>query len=358
MIDESKLLDNLEKISYLRKESGVKCLLALKSFAAHCVFDIMRKYMDGTTGSSPYEAKLGNEFFGGETHAYSVAYSEGDIKELAVLADKIIFNSINQLNRCSTNCGSVPLGIRINPEISHSCFDLADPARKFSRLGETNPKKLESVLNNISGVMLHFNCENNSTDSLEEMLKIIGNRYGKIFKKVQWVSLGGGIHFTGNHFNLNHLCQILKDFREAYSVQIYLEPGEAVVTQSTTLETTILDIVENKKNIAIVDCSVEAHMLDLIIYGEEARFNNKTGNNTYQIAGRSCLAGDIFGTARFNAPLQVGDRISIADAGGYMMVKKNWFNGLRMPSIVVKRLNGDIELIRKFSYNDYIKSLS
>ena len=40
------------------------------------------------------------------------------------------------------------------------------------------------------------------------------------------------------------------------------------------------------------------------------------------------------------------------------MVKKNWFNGLKMPSIAVKRLNGRIDIVRKFGYRDFVSSLS
>lgn len=358
LINESRLLKNLKKIEYLRSQTGVKCLLALKCFATWSVFDLMKNYMDGTTSSSLYEARLGYEKFGGETHAFSVAYDDSDIEELIKFSDKIIFNSISQLKRYSNQCKYLIKGLRINPNMSYSGFDLADPAREFSRLGVNNIEEIESILSEITGAMFHYNCENSDIDVFENMLSDIGNKFGSILHKLDWVSLGGGIHFTGENYDINRFCDILRSFSNKYSLQIYLEPGEATITQSTTLETTILDIVENEKKIAIVDSSIEPHMLDLLIYREEATFCNEMGDFEYQIAGRSCLAGDIFGNGKFAKSLEPGDRISICNAGGYTMVKKNWFNGLRMPSIAVKRLNNEIELIKEFNYNDYINSLS
>jgi carboxynorspermidine decarboxylase len=76
------------------------------------------------------------------------------------------------------------------------------------------------------------------------------------------------------------------------------------------------------------------------------------------IAGRTCLAGDVFGTYKFPKRLQVGDLITIADAAGYTMVKKNWFNGIQMPSVVIKRLDGSLTVARKYDYADYLSYLS
>ena len=121
----------------------------------------------------------------------------------------------------------------------------------------------------------------------------------------------------------------------------------------------MLDIVRNDSDIAIVDSSVEAHMLDLLIYRTNAKMENVSqGKHSYTIAGKSCLAGDIFGTFKFDEPLKVGSVLRFADAAGYTMVKKNWFNGLQMPAILVKRLNGDCETVRTFSYNDFKNNLS
>ena len=176
---------------------------------------------------------------------------------------------------------------------------------------------------------------------------------------MDWVSFGGGIYFTKDGYPLEKFCQCLKDFAEKYAVQVYLEPGEASITCSAELVTTVLDIVHNEVDIAIVDASVEAHMLDHLIYQTNPRVSSPNpGTHEVMIAGRTCLAGDLFGNYQLEAPLKIGDEIRFADAAGYTMVKKNWFNGISMPSIAVRRLNGTVELIRSFEFNDYLNSLS
>ncbi|MEW6040850.1 MAG: carboxynorspermidine decarboxylase [Elusimicrobiota bacterium] len=358
LISEDKLLKNLKKIKYLKEVSGVKIVLALKCFSTWSVFPLMKKYIDGTTASSPYEARLGREKFKGEVQIYSVGFSDEDVKEVKKYADKIIFNSIAQLRKYYKAVSGIQIGLRINPGISYSRFDLADPARKYSRLGVIDKNSILKITNLISGVMFHFNCENDDFENFSHSLDIISRKYGDLFKRLKWVSLGGGIYFTKDGYPFEKFCRKLKTFAKQFGVQVYLEPGETAITQSAELVTSILDIVHNEIDIAIVDASVEAHMLDLLIYRTDAKIEGTgTGRFRYTIAGRSCLAGDVFGTYHFSKPLHIGDKIKISDAAGYTMVKKNWFNGLRMPSIVVKRLDGTIKVVCRFSYNDFVNSL-
>jgi len=363
LIDKSKLLNNLRKMQIVRERSGARTLLALKCFATWAVFDLMREYMDGTTSSSLNEVKLGREKFGGETHAYSVAYADHEIDEVVRNADKIIFNSIGQLQRFAGKTGSLPRGLRLNPGISSSNFDLADPARKHSRLGEWDAMKVEAVLDHVTGFMIHNNCENADFMLFDRMLTHIEARFGSLLKRVQWVSLGGGIHFVADDYPLDAFCARLKALSEKYGVQVYLEPGEAAITNTTTLEVTVLDTLFNGKELAIVDSSSEAHMLDLLIYRQSATVvttdvDNNGSEHRYMVCGKSCLAGDIFGEVTTRQPLNVGDRLSIQNAAGYTMVKKNWFNGVAMPAIVVKELDGTVRVQREFSYADFASALS
>ncbi|MBL0373391.1 carboxynorspermidine decarboxylase [Rhizobium sp. KVB221] len=358
LIDKAKLLRNMEKIAYVREKSGAKALLALKCFATWSVFDFMREYMDGTTSSSLFEVRLGHERFGGETHAYSVAYGDNEIEEVVACADKIIFNSIGQLERFAGKADGIARGLRLNPQVSSSSFDLADPARPYSRLGEWDVARVEPIMDRINGFMIHNNCENKDFALFDRMLTQIEDRFGSLLGRVDWLSLGGGIHFTGEGYPVDAFCDRLKSFSDRYGVQIYLEPGEASITGSTTLEVTVLDTLFNGKNLAIVDSSIEAHMLDLLIYRESAKVSPNEGPHSYMICGKSCLAGDIFGEFRFAEELKVGDRISFQDAAGYTMVKKNWFNGVKMPAIAIKDLDGSVRTVRDFTYADYEQSLS
>ncbi|TNF19864.1 MAG: carboxynorspermidine decarboxylase [Rhodobacteraceae bacterium] len=358
LIDKARLLANLEKIAWLRAASGAKSLLALKCFATWSVFDFMADYMDGTTSSSLYEVRLGREEFAGETHAYSVAYADDEIDEVLAHCDKILFNSIGQLDRFDAASRGKTRGLRVNPGVSTSEFDLADPARPFSRLGEHDPARIAAVADRISGLMFHNNCENADFDRFDSMLALIEARFGETLHRMDWVSLGGGIHFTGAGYPLERLAARLKQFAETYGVQVYLEPGEAAITGAATLEVTVLDTLFNGKNLAIVDSSIEAHMLDLLIYRETAQVTPDEGPHDWMICGKSCLAGDIFGEFRFEAPLKPGDRISFQDAAGYTMVKKNWFNGVKMPGIAIRELDGTVTRVRDFDYADFKSALS
>ncbi|MHA6345230.1 carboxynorspermidine decarboxylase [Roseivivax sp. CAU 1761] len=357
LIDKARLLPNLEKIAGLREASGARALLALKCFATWSVFDLMRDYMDGTTSSSLFELRLGRETFGKETHAYSVAWADHEIDEAVSYADKMIFNTAAQLLRFEAQSAGLTRGLRVNPGVSTSGFDLADPSRPFSRLGEHAPEDIAPVAELISGFMFHNNCENDDFDRFDEMLTHIEDRFGALIRRMEWISLGGGIHFTGEGYPLDRLAERLKRFAGENGVQVYLEPGEAAITRSTTLEVTVLDTLYNGKNLAIVDSSIEAHMLDLLIYRESAKMRSD-GPEEWMICGKSCLAGDVFGEFRFPGPLAPGDRLSIDDAAGYTMVKKNWFNGVKMPAIAIRELDGTERLVRDFGYDDFKAALS
>lgn len=359
LIDEKKLLRNLRKIKYVRDHSGAKSVLALKCFSTWSVFDLMRRYLDGTTSSSVYETLLGRRKFGKEVHSYCVAYSDNDIEEAKKVSDKIIFNSASQLKRFLPKVRGKNLGLRVNPSVSYSHFDLADPARKFSRLGVIDKKDISDCFPYLSGLMFHFNCENDSFKNFSDNLDRISRTYGVFLKGLEWVSLGGGLYFTKEGYPLKKFCDKLKDFSLKFGVQVYLEPGESTITRCAELVTKVLDIVHNKIDIAVVDASIEAHMLDLLVYRTQAKIESMPkGKYRYMIAGRSCLAGDVFGTFSFKSKLKVGSIIRFCDAAGYTMVKKNWFNGLNMPAIVVKRLSGKIDVVKRFSYGDFIASLS
>ncbi|MFA0413901.1 carboxynorspermidine decarboxylase [Vibrio renipiscarius] len=361
MINEDKLIDNLEKAKRLKEASGVKLVLALKCFSTWGVFDIIKPYLDGSTSSGPYEVKLGHETFGGETHAYSVGYSEDDVREVADICDKMIFNSQSQLHAYHHLIeGKASVGLRLNPGVSFAGQDLADPARQFSRLGVQMDHIDPALFDSIDGVMFHMNCENKDVDAFIALLDTISQRFGAYLDQLDWVSLGGGVFFTWPGYDIDKLAAALKDFSEKHQVQLYLEPGEAIITQTTDLVVTVVDIVDNGKKTAIVDSATEAHRLDTLIYNEPASLleASENGEHEYIIGSCSCLAGDQFCVARFDEPLKIGQRLHILDSAGYTMVKLNWFNGLRMPSVYCQRSHGEVDKINEFDYSDFKRTLS
>ena len=361
MIDEDKLIANLEKAQQLKDISGVKLVLALKCFSTWGVFDIIKPYLDGTTSSGPYEVKLGYETFGGETHAYSVGYSEEDVREVADICDKMIFNSQSQLAAYRHIIeGKASVGLRLNPGVSYAGQDLANPARQFSRLGVQADHLDDDVFDSIDGVMFHMNCENKDVDAFITLLDAISERFGQHLDKLDWVSLGGGVFFTWPGYDIEKLGVALKAFADKHSVQVYLEPGEAIITKTTDLVVTVVDIVENGMKTAIVDSATEAHRLDTLIYNEPASVleASEQGAHQYVIGSCSCLAGDQFCIANFEQELEIGQKLHLLDSAGYTMVKLNWFNGLKMPSVYCERSNGDIQKLNEFDYSDFKRSLS
>ena len=360
MINEQALINNLEKAKKLKEISGAKLVLALKCFSTWGTFDTIKPYLDGTTSSGPYEVKLGHETCGGETHAYSVGYSNAESEAVKPLADKIIFNSLSQLNAHYETCHqSASLGLRINPEMSVAGQDLANPARPYSRLGVKQQLLDLTVLNKVDGFMFHMNCENKDVDAFIAVLDHISSTFADYLDKLDWLSLGGGIFFTYPDYPIEKLGLALKAFSEKHQLQVYLEPGEAIITRTADLVVSVIDIVENEKQTAIVDSATEAHRLDTLIYNEPASVKeaSDTGTHPYIIGSCSCLAGDQFCETQFDEPLKIGQKLHLLDSAGYTMVKLNWFNGLKMPSIYFEKVDGEIELLNEFGYEDFKATL-
>nr|VFJ86040.1 MAG: carboxynorspermidine decarboxylase [Candidatus Kentron sp. LFY] len=368
VIDETRMIKYLERIKYVKEKSGAKSVLALKCFSNWCVFESMRKYLDGTTSSGPYEARLGYEKFGGETHGYCVAYSKEDVAEMAEYCDKIIFNSMSQLRTYKDGIGSVSVGLRVNPMVGWSCHPLSDPVGRYSRLGVPGPALPEDIGAELDGVMFHYNCDHADFHGFSSHLKMIGDRFGGLLHRLEWVSLGGGVTFTTDGYPLDDFCRVLKSFAERFDVEIYLEPGEAAVTHSTSLVVTVLDIVHNERTTLIVDAGTEPHLLDVLTYGyaptleegealawsDTGEFQEPDDGHVYVVCGRTCLAGDRFGIYRFDREIHRGDRLHFDNVGAYSMVKKNWFNGIKMPSIVHRRLDGTLQVVYAPTYEDYL----
>lgn len=384
VVDEAKLQRNLDTLALVKKRTGCKILLALKGFAMWSTFPLIRKSLDGICASSPWEARLGREEFGGEVHAFSAAYSEADVRELLILCDEIDFNSFAQWKRFKplfkTLKSPVKAGLRINPECSTGRTPMYDPCAPKSRLGITRDQfdeycragTAESLpaeagrsatipaLQGISGLHFHTLCEQNA-DALETTLKAVEEKFGAFLPQMEWVNFGGGHHITRADYDIDLLCRLINDFKAKYGVQVILEPGEAVALNTGVLITTVLDVVQNAGEIAILDCSCTCHMPDVLEmpYRPNITGAGEAGEKayTYRLAGMSCLAGDVIGDYSFDQPLRPGDRLVFEDMAHYTMVKTTMFNGIKHPSIAVQR--GDaVEIVREFHYEDYRNRLS
>ena len=372
--DEERIQKNCEVLASVKERTGCKILLALKGFSMWPLFPLIREYLDGTCASSPWEARLGREEFDGEVHAYAAAYSEADFEELLTLCDEIDFNSFAQLERFGRDGSpshpsgapggrALPkLGLRINPECSTQGgeHEIYDPCAPRSRLGIRRKDFDGQNLDGISGLHFHTLCEQNA-DDLETTLNVVEEQFGEFLHQVEWVNFGGGHHITRDDYDTDLLCKLINNVKAKYGVQVILEPGEAVALNAGVLVASVLDIIDNEGDIAVLDVSCTCHMPDVLEmpYRPEVEGAGRPNEKayTYRLAGLSCLAGDVIGDYSFDEPLKAGDQLVFGDMAHYSMVKTTFFNGIQHPDIGILR-NGEIEIIRKFSYTDYKHRLS
>ena len=361
--EEELLENNLKLLKRVQDETGVKILLALKGFAMHSTFDLCKKYLKGCCASGLHEALLAKEEFGREVHTYSPAFKDEEIDEIISISNHLVFNSFNQLKRYKDKAfKKVSLGVRLNPEYSSVEVDLYNPCAPNSRLGITKANFDESQLQYLEGFHFHALCEQN-VDALEGALANFEKNFSLYFSQLKWVNFGGGHHITRADYDVEGLINLLKDFKARYPhLEVYMEPGEAIGWQTGYLVATVLDIVNNGMDLAILDTSAEAHMPDTLAMPYRAMIRNSAvafeKKYTYRLGGNTCLAGDIIGDYSFDEPLKVGDRIILEDMIHYTMVKTTTFNGIKLPSIIIKNKDNSYKVIKNFCYNDYKSRLS
>jgi carboxynorspermidine decarboxylase len=371
LCEEKFLEKNLQVLDRVQQESGAKIILALKGFAMFSTFDLVAKYLKGCTASGLYEARLAREEFckyndKAEVHTYSPAFKEDEIDAIAKISDHIVFNSPKQLQRFAkrvkTINPTIEISLRVNPEVSSSPVDIYNPCGLYSRLGTTLKNFDEAVLEELDGLNFHALCEENA-DALEAVLESFDAKFGKYCKDLKYVNFGGGHHITKKGYDIEKLIALIKAFKQKYpNLDVYLEPGEAVGWETGCLVATVLDTFTNGMDIAILDTSAEAHMPDTLAmpYRAEVRGAGKAGEKpyTYRLGGNTCLAGDIMGEYSFDKPLEIGDTIIFEDQIHYTFVKNTTFNGIKLPSLVIKRKDGTMELVKEFGYEDYKNRLS
>ncbi len=383
VVDAAAISRNLEALAEVKRRTGCRVLLALKAFSMFSVFPQMRRVLDGSCASSVYEARLGREEFGGETHAFAAAFSEAEMREIAVLADHVTLNSFQQwrqFRKVLLETGKkIVCGLRVNPEHSEGHVPMYDPCAPGSRLGIRRTAFAGESLDGITGFHMHTLCEQDA-EPFVRTLAAFERGFSDLMPQVSWMNFGGGHHISRPGYNIDLLCETLNDFRRRYPnvTTIYLEPGEACVLNAGTLVASVLDIVENETPVAILDASCSCHMPDVLEMPYRPRVFREQGwqgtatpasgadsgqapgvkKHTYRLAGATCLAGDIIGEWSFDTHLRVGDRLVFEDMAHYTMVKTNTFNGIKLPDIVLREEDGEFRLIRSFGYEDFRARLS
>ncbi len=364
-VDESLLIKNLELMQSIQGRTGCKILLAQKAFSMFSVYPLIGEYLAGTTASSLFEAKLGFEEMGKEVHIFAAAYRDDEMDEILNICDHIVFNSFGQWEKfkakVKASSRKIECGIRINPEYSEIETDMYNPCFENSRLGVTLKNFRAADSEGIDGLHFHTMCEQNS-DTLERTIKVIDEKFGDYIKKMKWLNFGGGHHITKPDYDVETLIRSIQFIQDKYGIDVYLEPGEAVALNTGYLVSTVLDIIENGMNIAILDSSAACHMPDvlempyrpvIIDSGEPEEYAY-----TYRLGGPTCLAGDIIGDYSFKKPLCAGDKLIFCDMAHYSMVKNNTFNGINLPSIALLTKQDGIKIIKQFKYGDFKTRLS
>ncbi|MCD8554113.1 carboxynorspermidine decarboxylase [Seleniivibrio sp.] len=367
LISEDVIRRNCELLDSVQKRTGARILLAMKAFALPKVFPLISRYLQGVCASGPIEAQMGREEFGREVHTYSPAFTKKQMECTIAFSDHIVFNSVSQWHAhreaIAASGRNIEVGLRVNPGHAEVEVDLYNPCLPGSRFG-VNPEDLEGVdLTGISGLHFHAMCEQNS-DVLTRVLAGFEKRYGHLIPQMKWINFGGGHHITRSDYDVELLCETISDFRKRHNgIQVYLEPGEAVVLNAGVFVTQVLDVIHNGVDIAIADSSAETHMPDvlampyrpvLIGAGQAGEFANDC-----KIGCISCLAGDFIGTYSFPEKPKIGDRLVFTDMALYSFVKNTNFNGVELPDITVFSLEkGTLEVVRRFGYEDYKNRLS
>lgn len=370
VVDEARLAANLAVLDDVQRRTGAKILLALKGFAMFSVFPLLNGVLRGTCASSPHEARLGREEFGGEVHVFAAAYSEEDIRELAAVADHIVFNSFAQRDRfleparalAAKNDRAIKFGLRINPEHSEGAVPLYDPCSPGSRLGIRRAAFEGKNLTGISGLHFHTLCEQDAAP-LARTLAVVEEKFGSFLAGLRWLNMGGGHHITRPGYDIDLLCRSVARVRETYGLEVYLEPGEAVALNAGVLVSTVLDVIEADMPVAVLDASAAAHMPDVLEmpYRPGVIGAGEPGEKawTCRLAGKSCLAGDVIGEYSFARPLRPGDRLIFLDMAHYSMVKTTTFNGLGLPGIALAdSRTRALRMVRRFGYEDFKTRLS
>ncbi len=363
VLDEVKLIDNLQLIHNVSERAGVEIILAFKGFAMWSAFPEVRHYIGGATASSLNEVLLCREEMKTKAHTYFVAYTDDEFDEVVANSSHLTFNSVDQYNRFISKVpGDVSVGLRVNPEWSDVDTPLYNPSDPASRLGITS-NNLEELLDRVDGLHFHVLCESDSF-ALEKVLENFEHRFGHFLPQLKWVNMGGGHLMTRKGYDTEHLIQLLTDFRQKHKVDIILEPGSAFAWEAGDLVTTIVDIIDNGfGSTLIIDASFTCHMPDCLEmpYRPEIDVASKDEVqdwHPYRIGGVSCLAGDYLDSYWFKNKPEVGDQLTFKDMIHYTMVKTTMFNGIKHPSVGIIRKSGEFELVRSFGYSDYKDRLS
>ena len=360
VLDAEQFRLNAEILREIQARTGVKILLAQKAFSGPSVYPIFRSALVGTTSSGLHEALLAHESFPGEIHVFSPAFKPREIQRLLEFADHLVFNSLNQWETfretVAASPRSVSAGLRINPEVSTTSTPLYDPCAAGSRFGIRAEALQNADLTGIDGLHFHVLCEQ-FHDALETAVAAVEERFGQWLPQMKWLNMGGGHLLTNPRYDLDRLDTLLSGLAKRHPhLTLYLEPGEAVAYECGCLIGTVIDLLENDTQLAILDISATCHMPDVLEmpYRPPLLDAGLPGERPflYRLGGPTCLTGDVIGDFSFDKPLRIGDQVVFEDQAFYTFVKNTTFNGINLPSLAIYD-SGEVRLLKAFGYEDF-----
>ncbi|CAA6820331.1 MAG: Carboxynorspermidine decarboxylase, putative (EC [uncultured Sulfurovum sp.] len=333
---ENKLMQNLNKLKELEEKTNVHILHTVKSFNQSSVLPTISEKLSGISITSPKELGMAQTANAKHIHLYAPAFKYDVLESMSKDISTLSLNSLNQWETFKTLI--VSKGLRINPKLSLEIPEHCNPNVTDSRLGIDAVEFLDNYHNNsnqfnqLEGLHFHALFQDKG-EGFTLLIQYIEKNYSAVLPKLKWINLGGGHDFTSPNYDVDTFVKLLNDFESSYpNIKIYFEPGETVTQSCGDFVTTVLDIVTvNKKQIAILDTSIETHLLDVAIVQQKLKVQNTNQEPTpylYELSGNSCLQGDIIGTYFFTKDLQVGEQIIFEDMMPYTMVKMTKFNGM------------------------------
>ncbi|MFI3327898.1 MAG: carboxynorspermidine decarboxylase [Rikenellaceae bacterium] len=373
VVSEEALLRNLAVIDRVREESGAEVIVALKASAMWSIFDLLAAHSDGATASSLAEAELVREKFGAGgalSHTYAPIYDPQEVERIVELSSHITFNSLSQYERFGAlaSQSGVSCGLRVNIGYSPVETDLYNPCVAGSRLGIA-PAELSQLPEGVEGLHFHVLCESRP-HHLRLALEALERNFGDMLPQLKWLNMGGGHLMTHEEYDCDELIALLKEFGAKYPhLRLILEPGSAFTWRTGELVTTVEDVVQSGGvTTAMINASFACHMPDCLempykptIVGACDPHDDGAEESKWRVGGNSCLAGDYIGDWVFEdgrAMPEIGERIVFEDMIHYTMVKTTMFNGVSHPSIAIRRVDGTLDVVRRFGYEDYKNRMS
>ncbi|WP_432740732.1 carboxynorspermidine decarboxylase [Methylobacter sp. G7] len=357
VVDEIEVTRTLAVLTELKNQCGCKVLYSIKALPFSPVMEMAKPWVDGFSVSSLFEARLADEVLAGQgsIHLTTPGIRPDELDELSSLCSHISFNSLPQYQRYAETAGAQSsIGLRVNPKLSFLHDQRFDPCRQHSKLGAAIDELSRSIcLDQIQGLHIHNVFSATDFTPLIETIDMLQQYLGIGLAELEWLNIGGG-YLLGQIEDHRPFVELVNKLKQDYAIEVYIEPGKAVVGQAGHLVATVLDsFVSDGVTVVILDTSVN-HNPEVFEYQRQPELHEHDldGQYTAILAGCTCLAGDVFGQYRFKKPLEVGDKVVFKHVGAYTLIKANRFNGYNLPDIYLSN-SLRVKKMKHYDYQDY-----